>query len=161
MLTPRKKVRMKLFLAETTEVITRNKLLAMQVDILPGDVPTSVDEGLWWFAFEGETLLAFCGMYVRHQDDPLVAFLCRAGVFPEFQGAGIQKTLIRTRVAKAKALGLREVVSDTFNNPASANNLIACGFKTYIPEVPWRADGTVYWRKELTCTKPESVVSPA
>lgn len=141
---------MKLFQADTSEEVARNKLLAMQTDILPEDVPTSVDEGLWWFAFEGEALLAFCGLYVRHQDDPMVAFLCRAGVYKEYQGHGIQKSLIRTRVAKAKALGLHSVVTDTYNNPASANNLIACGFKTYMPEAPWRADGAVYWRKVLT-----------
>lgn len=147
---------MKLFLANTSEEIARNKLLAMQADILPSDVPTSVDEGLWWFAYEdledgtGTELVAFAGMAIRHQEDPTVGFLSRAGVYQQFTGKGLQKGLIRHRVAKAKALGLLTVVTDTYNNPASANNLIACGFRTYMPETPWRQDGAVYWKKNLT-----------
>lgn len=140
---------MRMLLADTLNETQRNRLLAMQADILPADVPMPVDEGLWWLVRENGAWIAFAGMTFRHEGDPLTAFLCRAGVYPRHQGRGIQKQMIRRRLAHAKTLGLRCVVTDTHDNPASANSLIACGFRTYLPEEPWRAPGAVYWKKNL------------
>ena len=41
------------------------------------------------------------------------------------------------------------VISTTFENPASANSFIKCGFKTSIPATPWGAAGTIYWTKTI------------
>jgi hypothetical protein len=41
------------------------------------------------------------------------------------------------------------LVTDTHDNPASANSLIARGFKLFDPTKPWGATGTLYWRLKL------------
>ncbi len=46
-------------------------------------------------------------------------------------------------------MGFKSIVSDTTKNLASANNFIACGYRTYMPKVPWSFEAAVYWRKEI------------
>ncbi|MBP1091114.1 hypothetical protein JOE50_001644 [Bradyrhizobium japonicum] len=41
------------------------------------------------------------------------------------------------------------IVSDTTDNPVSANNFIQAGYRLYEPEVPWAWSHTLYWRKRL------------
>jgi hypothetical protein len=41
------------------------------------------------------------------------------------------------------------IVTDTTDNPSSANNLIACGYRIYAPENPWGFTHTIYWSKDL------------
>jgi hypothetical protein len=41
------------------------------------------------------------------------------------------------------------IVSDTTNNPISANNFIQAGYRLYEPELPWAWSHTLYWRKWL------------
>lgn len=134
--------------ADTDDDATAALLKYLQLACLPGDTPTTLD-GHWWIAYDGTRPVAFCGL--RGVGDPVYAgYLCRAGVIPEYRGRGIQKRLIRVRERKAKALGWPEVISDTNLNPASANSLIACGFRTYTPEEPWGFETATYWRKPLT-----------
>lgn len=77
-------------------------------------------------------------------------YLSRAMVLPEYRGRGLQKRLIRARVAHARRLGCPRVV--TYTNPvnvASNNSLIACGFKT---ASPWDGDKNslwVHWSRKL------------
>ena len=54
-----------------------------------------------------------------------------------------------TRVDKARRLGWNWLITDTYDNPASSNSLISCGFKLYDPNVPWGTKGALYWRKKL------------
>lgn len=103
--------------------------------------------GAWWIATAGEEEAGYCG--VRHTASVGVGYLCRAGVLPKFRGAGLQKLFIRRRLAHAKAQGWTYVVTDTNDNPASANSLIACDFRLYRPESPWSFDTSLYWRKHL------------
>jgi L-amino acid N-acyltransferase YncA len=70
-------------------------------------------------------------------------------VLPAHRGQGIQKRLIRVRLRQARALGWNWVVTDTHDNPASSNSLIARGFKLFDPSKPWGADKTLYWRLKL------------
>jgi GNAT superfamily N-acetyltransferase len=70
-------------------------------------------------------------------------------VLPEFRGQGLQKRLIRIRLKTAKAIGMNWAVTDTYDNPASGNNMIACGFKLFIPSDPWGVGRTLYWRKRI------------
>jgi GNAT superfamily N-acetyltransferase len=76
-------------------------------------------------------------------------YLCRAGVLPAHRGQGLQKRLIRARIQVAKEKGMNWLVTDTNDNPASGNSLIACGFKLFEPTVPWAANGAIYWRMKL------------
>ncbi|MGE5522373.1 MAG: GNAT family N-acetyltransferase [Rhodospirillaceae bacterium] len=105
--------------------------------------------GDWWIAFNGEIDVAFGGM-VPSQQWANVGYLCASGVLPEFRGHGLQKRLIKKRVQCARAHGWTHLVTETIvGNAASANSLIACGFRQFQPERPWGAPEAMYWRLEL------------
>lgn len=123
-------------------------LYKLQRQALPWDAPIGTDEGWWWIAYEGDHPVAFAGVY-RSAQFYDCAYLCRAGVIESAQGHGLQKRLIRARIRKARALGMCWVVTDTFENPASGNSLIRCGFRLYQPTRPWGAEGVNYWRLGL------------
>ena len=52
-------------------------------------------------------------------------------------------------MAKAKRLGMNWLITDTTDNPPSANSLIACGFKLFEPSKPWANKQSLYWRKRI------------
>lgn len=125
-----------------------------QTSLFPSDAPVDIPSSLWWWArVKPATGLSFCvglaGLQVGHQGDAVTGYLSLAGVVPGWRGLGIHKDLIRKRITKARELGLLRLVTDTYNNPASANNLIDLGFRTFMPDAPWKADGAVYWFKDL------------
>lgn len=123
-------------------------LLWLQLQILPYDTPADTSQGHWWVAFRGDQPAAFCGMYTS-QRDPAIGYLCRAGVLPEFRGMRLQRRLIAVRERAAKKLGFTSLNTDTTpGNPASSNNLIACGFRMFSPSLEW-AEGSCYWQKPL------------
>jgi GNAT superfamily N-acetyltransferase len=127
----------------------QNKLDALQKKCLPGDTPSDTTTGWWWIVYDALNLpCAFAGLVpsIRWRD---TGYLCRAGVISSHRGQGLQKRLIRARVRQAKALGWNWLITDTYENPASSNSLIACGFKLFEPTKPWGADKTLYWRKKL------------
>lgn len=120
--------------------------------LFPSDAPVDTERGLWWVAEEPAAglLAGFAGMHFNHQGDPLTAYLCLAGVLPEYRGQGIQRRLIQARLRKARVLGLRRVVTDTIpDNPASINSLVSCGFRAFSPAVPWEVPGAAYWERRL------------
>jgi len=106
--------------------------------------------GAWWVVRDGQDVAAYAGM-TPSATTPNAGYLCRAGVLPRYRGAGLQKHLIRLRVAHARAKGWRTVISDTKpTNLASANSLIACGFRLFKPEKPWAIyPSPLYWRREV------------
>ena len=120
----------------------------LQLKILPQDTPSDTRVGHWWVAYEGETPVGFAGMR-RSYTFTHTMYLSRAGVLAAHRGQGMQKRLIRVRLAKARSLGWTHAITDTFNNPASANSLIGCGFKSYLPGNPWGGDGVAYWIKKI------------
>ena len=132
---------MKASVIDTSTVWMRNKLIAAQIECLPSDTPIDPTEHRWWGLYVGTELAGFASL------DPETGYLSRAGVLPAFRGRGGQLKLIKAREKAARALGLPLLTSDTYNNPASANNLIACGFRMYQPSFP--VDGVCYWRKPL------------
>lgn len=75
------------------------------------------------------------------------AYMTRCGVRKEWRGNGLQHRLIKARVAYARKQGYNFVVTDTTENPRSANNLIKEGFLTYLPERPYGYRETIYWLK--------------
>ena len=46
-------------------------------------------------------------------------------------------------------MDLNYLITDTIENPASANHLIDCGFRLFDPITLWANEGSLYWRKEL------------
>ena len=140
---------LKIKLVNNHNLQVADRLLSLQHECLPYDKPYNTLSGYWWIATTADNVdCGFGGLVnsVRWSD---CGYLCRAGVVPNSRGQGLQKKLIRVRVNKAKALGWNWLVTDTHDNPASANSLIACGFKMFEPSSPWGARGTLYWRKKL------------
>lgn len=125
-------------------------VLRLQGYLFPSDVTVDPASSIWWVARVCGVDIALAGLRVPFPDSPVTGYLSLCGVESAFRGRGIQRALIRKRIAMARKLGVLKVVTDTYNNPASANNLIACGFRTYMPDEPWKADGAVYWFKDLT-----------
>lgn len=114
----------------------------------PYDEIVNLYSGWWWLAYQNTKAVAFCGMEITEQWYDC-GYLCRAGVHPKHQGQGLQKRLIQVRINKAKRLGLNWLITDTTNNPASANSLIAKGFKIYQPSKPYAYKNSIYWRKKI------------
>lgn len=105
--------------------------------------------GWWWAAYHNSTVVGFCGME-QCEKWYNAGYLCRAGVATKYQGQGLHKRLIQVRINKAKQLDWDWLITDTTNNPASANSLISKGFKIYAPQEPWAYKKSIYWRKKLT-----------
>lgn len=127
----------------------QNELSVLQKKCLPFDAPYNTNLGYWWITYDAFNLpCAFAGLVcsVRWSN---VGYLCRAGVLPSHRGHGLQKKLIRARVRQARALGWNWLITDTYQNPASSNSLIATDFKLFEPSNPWGANGTLYWRLKL------------
>lgn len=147
--TPPHKVKPKVIIRRIDGIKENQLLTDLQTTILPYDTPEPTAKGWWWVARTTDGFpVAFCGM-TRSSKWRDTIYLCRAGVLREFRGAGLQARLIRVREHKAKELGMNWLVTDTYDNPASSNSLINCGFKLYEPSSPWGAKGTLYWKKKI------------
>lgn len=120
----------------------------LQLEALPGDEPMETTEGFWWVAYDGTHPVAFAGLTASSQVIG-AGYLCRAGVLPSHRGRGLQSRLIAVRERKARRLGWPVLVTDTFDNPPSSNNLIRAGFRMHTPPVPYGFPGTCYWKKFL------------
>ena len=120
----------------------------LQLEILPSDTPADTSIGYWWVAYDNNDPVAFCAMTHSGRWADTI-YLSRAGVMEKNRGKGIQKKLIRVRERQAKKFGMNWLISDTYDNPASSNSLIRCGFNLYTPSKPYAANGTLYFRKKL------------
>jgi ribosomal protein S18 acetylase RimI-like enzyme len=126
------------------------EIKGMQLLCLPGDEPEEMDAGSHWWIVEddGQPVAFACIRQSRRWFDTW--YLSRAGVMPVARGMGLQKKLIRTRLAAAKKAGKVWVVTDVNNDkPASMASLIACGFKPFWPSDPYALETSTYWRKKL------------
>jgi len=125
-------------------------LLWMQTTVLPYDEPRAVTGDVWWIAYQDGNPVAFAALRVLPPgDDTSPCYLSRAGVLPNARGQGLQKKLIRARVQYAKKRGAPIVITDTADNPHSANSLIAEGFRMYNPSQRWALPNSNYWYKNL------------
>jgi GNAT superfamily N-acetyltransferase len=123
-------------------------LARLQQETFPADEKVSPKEGFWWLATDARIPVAFVGL--QHvQSWEYTGYISRVGVMPSHRGLGLQRRLMRACERKARDLGWGRLISSTYNNPPSANNFIALGYRSYEPGVRWGADGTVYWIKEL------------
>jgi predicted acetyltransferase len=124
------------------------RLSVLQKICLPYDKPYDTTAGYWWIAIKNGVDIGFAGL-VHSSRWTDCCNLIRAGVVPNMRGQGLQKKFIRVRIRQAKALKMNWIVTSTYDNPASANSLIACGFKMFDPSVPWMTAHTSYWRLKL------------
>ena len=104
--------------------------------------------GQWWLARRGSTPVAFAGLLPStHASN--AGYICRVGVLKKHCGRRLQRRLMRAMEARARHNGWMCVVSDTTDNPASANNFIRVGYRLYLPQYPWAYSNTLYWRKSI------------
>ena len=137
-------------MSQTTEQAIR----FLQKECLPLDTVLSPKNGWWWMAYCDGRLAGFAAM-LQSSKTTQAAYLARAGTLEAFRGRGLQKKLIRERLKFAKDLGLTQAITDTTDNVASANALIATGFRMFEPEDPWGSPNTLYWRKAFAVQRPE------
>src|SRR5215468_3975310 len=105
-------------------------------------------QGAWWLAYHEAEAVAFAGV-VPSTHARNSGYFCRVGVLKRHWGRGLQLRLMRAIEAHARRIGWDGIVSDTTDNPVSANNFIRAGYRLYVPEVPWGWANTLYWRKLL------------
>lgn len=111
------------------------------------------EQGWWWLAYGTDgarDIAGFCGLTPTDPEPITVAYLKRAGVVFSHRGHGLQRRFVRVREACARKHGFKTLVTDTTDNPSSANNLIACGYRMYTPAEPWAFNNSCYWYKDLT-----------
>lgn len=123
----------------------REVLVEMQKECLPADSLYFPPTGTWWIGYYGLIPVAFCCVSPSQQR-PDGCYLGRSGVIPAYRGNGLQRRMIRLRVRWAKRNGYRVVVTDTTDNIPSANNLMACGFKLYMPRIVYGNPRALYWK---------------
>lgn len=116
-------------------------------ECLPFDDPyTYLRDAAWWVAWDGTEPVAFGGFRPIEG----AAFLCRAGVIPSHRGLGLQRRLIRVRLAAARRCGFGWAHTYTANgNCVSANNLIRCGFRLFEPSWYWGGTDALYLCRDL------------
>lgn len=128
-------------------------VLALDRLLFEGDYPVD-PKGCWWWMVRDKhgKAVAFAGLRAcTHKVNQGLAYMIRVGVRSKHRGQGIQKKFIRARVALAKRKGFTEVVTYVLNwNLASANSLIACGFRLYDPATKYAGEKALYFRKRLT-----------
>ena len=97
------------------------------------------------------TPIAFGGLRgCKHEANKGLAYMIRSGVRSKHRGQGLQKRLIKARIAMARRNGFSEIVTYVLDwNLASANSLIACGFRLYTPADYYAGKKAYYFRKRL------------
>jgi predicted acetyltransferase len=139
---------MKIKRVDVRQPQTITRLSVLQKKCLPFDKPYETDHGYWWIATKDGVDCGFAGLvYSSRWSD--CGYLVRCGVVADHRGFGLQKKFIRVRIRQANALGLNWLITSTYDNPASANSLISCGFKMFDPTNPWMTKHTSYWRLKL------------
>ncbi len=115
----------------------------------------TADRSVWsnhcecWIAVDNGDIVAFGSLKpsVQYRD---VVYFNSAGVAESHRGLGLQRKLIRARLAWARKQGKHFAITDTVpENAPSARNLIACGFRPYSPKIPWKGSGACYWSRKL------------
>lgn len=115
------------------------------------NIRPDLPRGYWWLVYsEGHPPpIGFCGLTITPADHT-TGYLKRAGVLKAYRGQGLQGRMIRVREMKARKLGLTGMVTDTTDNPASANSLIKARYRVFEPAYRWAFNHSIYWKKDLT-----------
>lgn len=115
----------------------------------PGGAVPDFTKGFWWLVLSRGEAVGYAGL-TQSTWHHTAGYFKRVGVRKDHTGQGLQRRLIDVRLRKARAHGWGFAITDcTTCNPASANSLIARGFKVFMPRTPWALDNSIYWRKTL------------
>lgn len=108
-----------------------------------------LDSGHWWIGYRGYEPVSFASV-IPSDRYPLAGYFKRVGVLPAHRGKGLQARHMRAIDGRARRNGWTSIVSDTTDNPPSANNFIrAGGWRVFIPDFPWSLPNAIYWIKSL------------
>lgn len=109
-----------------------------------GDAPrVETDQGHWWLVYDGDNPVAFAGL-TKSTYRSACGYLKRSGVLHSHRGRGLQRRLLRVREARARRNGWTMIVTDTTENVHSSNNLIASGYRLFLPPHPWGFQNSLY-----------------
>lgn len=139
---------------DVSDRVVREALRSLALECFEaGDLVRLTDSwflgGTWWVTRGAQRReMAFCGLRPSHHWAQ-TGYLALAGVVPAARGQGLQKRLIRVRLAECRRRGWHWAITDTIDNPASACSLIAAGFRPYHPSVRWGGQASTYWRRAL------------
>lgn len=110
------------------------------------------DDHTYWVARDGKTVVGFCSAV--HREEKGYVFLSRAAVIAAARGAGLQRRMIRARVAWAKKQSADVVVTyTTMKNYDSMVNLLKCGFRFFEPDEPFVGKKVHYYRLKIERSK--------
>lgn len=138
---------MKTRLVHIDEPGIESLLFRLQRETFPSDEVLHPAHGYWWVVYDPAPVAFAALRNVPSWEHS--GYMARCGVLPSHRGRGIQRSLLTVREKHARRIGLERVISTTYNNPSSANNLIRRGYLTYEPARRWGAKGTIYWLKAL------------
>jgi len=127
----------------------RKLILQLDKRCFPSDTRCEASDSYWWFLYVGRRLAGYASLSTREEASG-IGYLYRAGVLHAFRGRGLQRRLIQARVKHARRLGLKQLITYTSrSNLASANSLISCGFRLYMPAYRWGFEDALYFNKVL------------
>lgn len=135
-------------LVDTSKSEVQAAIHWLQTQCFPSDELLDPVTGHWWLVRDGVVPVAFAALREVPSWEA-TGYMARCGVIQGYRGKGLQKQLLRIRERKAASLGMVRVITTTYNNPPSANNLIKRHFLTYLPTTKWGATDTIYWVKNL------------
>lgn len=140
-------------------VTREDAALIAQMDVVcfPIDTPAEFAGANWFIGWHGERPAAYCAWKIVDHDEP-VGFHYRAGVMPDWRGRGLQREMLRLREAEMREQGIARAVTYTdADGVASMRNLIAGGYRPYVPTLTTTLSGLgrlgrvgfVHWEKKL------------
>ena len=119
---------------------------ALHDEIFPSDdFDENVERNAAWLIRNHTAVIGFC-MARPLSSDPATLFLSRAGLISKARGKGLQKRMIRVRVAYARKNGFKKVITYVHrDNIQSAVNLEKCRFRLYAPAEDWAGKNFLYF----------------
>jgi GNAT superfamily N-acetyltransferase len=100
----------------------------------------------WWVMLDDMSrIVAYCGSIYSKG----ICIFNRAWVHKNYRGQGIQRRMIKTRLKAASTFCHIAITYTTLDNFPSANNLISCGFRLYLPEYSYGGYDKLYFQKLL------------
>ena len=99
----------------------------------------------WWVILDEGEIVAYCGSIYSKG----ICIFNRAWVKKNYRGQGIQRRMIKTRIKAASTFCHIAITYTTLDNFPSANNLINCGFRLYLPEYSYGGSDKLYFQKLL------------
>jgi GNAT superfamily N-acetyltransferase len=99
----------------------------------------------WWVIIDQGEIVAYCGSIYSKG----ICIFNRAWVHKDYRGQGIQRRMIKTRLKAASTFCHIAITYTTLDNFPSANNLISCGFRLYLPEYSYGGSDKLYFQKLL------------